>query len=1144
MLRRLAWILGGLLVLAIALAAIGVRLIDTPAVRAAIQARIAEALGGQVGWEALELRFLPAPHGELRRMRLEIPGALSARAETVDVYLRLWPLLRGNAEIASVSVLRPEIRLAASSREKRDEAPLEPVAAYRQGVEPVVRALRRFAPQTEVRIEGAAVDVEAARLQLRELSVVARTRGEDLELRAEAASNYWKRLQVRGRIAYADLAAQADVEVEALAIPEPGVPPATLRAQLRTDARTSIEAEIDGALGNLVPGVKAKLRLPAGQPPALTARLADIDLAAAAAIARRRLPGLDAIESIGGRLSADVSATLGEPWQVQGELAASGASLRLAVLPWKLAPQSARIHVTRTELRLHGVHGSIGESSISNAEARLELGTTLRLADASGRATLRLEQWFPWLRERVAALQEVTALSGAAEVELRRLALRFDRPAEADYDVVVKLSGASAGLKALPWKVSPQAAQIHATRGTVHISGLRGSIGDSVVANAEARLDFGKAPRLAAASGRATLRLEQWFPWLRERIAGLQEISALSGAAEVELSRLALRFDRPAEADYEARVTPRDVSAALKALPAPVGIASGSLRVDPARLHLDGLAAAMLDARVLVSGTVAMKGPRFELSLAEGMAGEKLVQWALARAQVPAHLEPKTPLRFAAKRIAWAPDAPLDADASIEFEGGPALGVALAWQPGKLDLRRLAIKDARSDAVIAASTGGDLVQASFSGTLYGRSLTSMLRQPWGGLQSESAGLVRGKLLMKGDRKTPARSLAEGRLRIEALDLAPFVHAKAMLHGVDLSADGETLRIAQAQLEWEEQRISLSGDIRRTAQGPSIDARLESPGIVIDRLLPAADPSAAPAAAQATPEKAEQSMLAKLWQVPLPGRVDVNVGFVRYRHLEIAPLSGSMVLERERASLELKEARMCGVSLPLKAEATLDSVALSTVITMKDQPLAQAGHCLGGEALEFTGNADLRAELKTQGKPAELIRNLTGTAQAEVRDGRVKKFALLGNILSLRNIASPRQMEAEGFPYRRMTARGQFKGGEFFLEEGFFDSDAARVAASGRIDLLGANSRLDVLLGLLTTVDRVAGAIPIIGDVFGSTMLALPVSVSGDIRDPRVVPLGPRAVTDRLLGIFERTLKLPTKLMVPPSAGEAAPPPAR
>ena len=39
-------------------------------------------------------------------------------------------------------------------------------------------------------------------------------------------------------------------------------------------------------------------------------------------------------------------------------------------------------------------------------------------------------------------------------------------------------------------------------------------------------------------------------------------------------------------------------------------------------------------------------------------------------------------------------------------------------------------------------------------------------------------------------------------------------------------------------------------------------------------------------------------------------------------------------------------------------------------------------------------------------------------------------------------------------------------------------------------------------------------------------------VSGDIRDPLVVPLGPGAITSELVGIFERTLKLPGKLVTP------------
>jgi hypothetical protein len=83
-----------------------------------------------------------------------------------------------------------------------------------------------------------------------------------------------------------------------------------------------------------------------------------------------------------------------------------------------------------------------------------------------------------------------------------------------------------------------------------------------------------------------------------------------------------------------------------------------------------------------------------------------------------------------------------------------------------------------------------------------------------------------------------------------------------------------------------------------------------------------------------------------------------------------------------------------------------------------------------------------------------------------------------------------------------------------------------------VDLLGANSQLTVLVGLLTRVDRIAGAVPIIGDIFGGSMTALPMAVHGDIRDPVIVPLGPRAITDQLLGIFERTLKLPGKLVVP------------
>jgi AsmA-like C-terminal region len=301
----------------------------------------------------------------------------------------------------------------------------------------------------------------------------------------------------------------------------------------------------------------------------------------------------------------------------------------------------------------------------------------------------------------------------------------------------------------------------------------------------------------------------------------------------------------------------------------------------------------------------------------------------------------------------------------------------------------------------------------------------------------------------------------------------------------------------------------------------IQARLESPGIVLERLLPPPAEKSAPA------EKSQ------LWPLPITGRIAVRAGFVQFERHRIEPFDGSLALEARRARLEVKEARTCGVSFPMEIEAVPDDLAAWLHLSMRDQPLADAIGCLTGGTVAMTGKADLRAELQTRGRQSDLVRNLTGTAQAEVRDGRVKKFALIGNILTFRGIASLEDMaKADGFPYRRMTAKGHFADGQFRLEEGFFDSNAARLAASGHVDLIGANSQLSVLIAPLTTVERIVGVIPLIGDVFGGTMVALPVAVNGDIRNPVIVPLGPRAITDQLLGIFERTLKLPGKLVVP------------
>jgi len=1088
-------------------------LVDARAVQAELQRRLSAALGGQVSWQELDVRLLPAPRGELRGLRVEIPGKLGASADAVNVYLRLWPLLRGQPEISSVTIERPRIRVTAAEGAPGERKPLDAMALYRAAMEPVARALREFAPGMAFRLDEATVEI-GADFVLRGLQAAARTEDKGVDLELTTASNLWQRLSVEARVEYADLSARAGLALEGLAL-DKDVPPAALRVQMRTDGRSGLECDFDGSVGKLVSAVKGRLVLPAAKPPDLAAELTGIDAAQALALARAKGVPIDVIESAEGTISLATTAGLDERWRVELNIVKSDAAIKLALLPWKLSPRAARVGVSQERVTVAGLEGFAEKSTFSGVAADIDLEKK-RLASASGRARLELEQWFPWLQKQL-PLQEIASLSGQADVALNRLALRFDRPAEAEFDALVTPRKVTAAVKALPLPVSVTSGSVRAGRSRVLLQDLAGSLGESTFSGLAARIELGKTPLVSSASGRARVQLAQWFPWLQQKLP-LQDLASVSGQADVALNRLALRFDRPAEADYDVVVVPRQVSAALKALPDPVAVDGGSVQAGAKQVRFENLSVALLDARALVSGAFALKDFSVQVAIAEGIAGQRIVGWALERGAVPARLEPRTPLRFAARRIAWAPQGQgeLEADVRVEFEGGPALGLDLTWHEKLLQLRRVTIKDAHSNAVLSSKVADKRIEASFSGTLHGRSIASMLKS-----SPADSGTARGELRITVDRAQPQNSIAEGKLQIDALDLTWLAGRKLLIERVGLTAEPDGVRVVDGRFAVEDQQFELRGEGRRTAQGPVIQARLESPGIVLERLLP--PPAEKPVPKEKSP----------LWPLPVTGRIEVRAGFVQFPRHRIAPFEGNLALEPRRARLEVKEARACGVSFPMEVEAIPDDLSAWLHLSMRDAPLADAISCLTGGRVAMTGKADLHAELHTRGPRPDLVRNLTGTAQAEVRDGRVKKFALIGNILAFRGIASLEDMsKADGFPYRRMTAKGHFAGGQFVLEEGFFDSNAARLAASGHVDLLGANSYLSVLIAPLTTVERLVGAVPLVGDVFGGAMVALPVAVNGDIRDPVIVPLGPRAITDQLLGIFERTLKLPGKLVVP------------
>ena len=964
--RHAVFALAAVVVLIVLAALLLPYFLDTPAVERELKAKLSQLAQGEIAWDKLSIRLLPSPRGSLTKVTAEIPGAASVRAERVDAHLRLLPLLRGRAEVASVSLIKPVIRVEvapsspAKEEQAREEKPADPVEGYRA----VASGIRRFAPAAVIDVTDGEVDVSlpgVPQIRLRRLELHGSTGSRRMEVELTAASDAWSRLEVKAGVDFDDFSGTAKLDVAGLKAQRwldrflekspvgVAVPEARLRVDARSDGKSRLEAEFD-------------------------LRAATVEVVRAAE--RVRVPEV----ALGGKISANA-----------GEIA----------------------------LRLDAV----------------QLGSS-KLADGS----------------------------------------------------------LSYGLK-----------------------------NRSLATGVDFDLDLAQAMD-------ATRRL---LP--RETAKALAGIRPVSGRAQGRV-----KFELP-RSGWRTVVDIRksDGSVGIEGMPGPVKVASGSVSVTGAGVRIERADVAMLDAHALASANIAYGKPlEIDGAAPELSVGADLLAWAWKTAEAPPHLALKTPIRVVVEHASWSPKKPLDLAATASFDAGPAVAVELGWTPAVLDIRRAAIKDAKSDAVIALHLEKRLLQGRFTGSLQSASIAAMLRSakaPEGGFS--------GDLRSRFDLDHPERFSATGKLAGSSVDLAWLLGRPVTIERFDVQADGQKLRIRKAAVNWAEQRFALRGEVARAADGaPVVDAQIESPGVVVDALLQRAAGQPEPSKAKAKPKEGDGALWTE-WPLPVRGRIGFASKFVQYGERKAEPVSATLTLEEERAFLELGQAQLCGISFPLTMEARREGLAIAVRLAAQKQQLEQTARCLTERGVQIDGEFDLSADLRTRGRVPQLLSNLEGTVEAEARNGVVRKFAMLGNILSTQAVSgmfsqNGPKVDERGFPYRSITARGRFQKGSFIIDEGFFRSDVIGIAANGSISLIDDetrpyDSRLTVLVAPLGKLDRLVRGVPVLGYLLGGTLTSVPVSVTGDIRDPRVVPLGPKAVLGEVAGIFERALKLPGHVLPAP-----------
>jgi hypothetical protein len=1171
---------------------------------------VSEAVQGQVSWEGLDIRLLPFPRAVLRAARVDIPGTLTGSVELVQLDLSLLPLLRGRAEIRAVTVQRPELQfqIAASpapvTPPREGAPPTDMISAYRQALGPVMSVVQRLAPDTTLALEQGRVRIQAPGLPpigASEVDLRIETDSTGMAVAATAEGEYWDRLQLKGRIEFADLRANAALNAVGvkpqtaldalLADVQPAVVLSNIGAQIevRTDGRSSLDvaltadlpkaslrrgdrqldvvevrlkgtAKVSGEdieleltdirLGELVPAGRVSLRLagPRREPQAgieiealdlERLRIAALALAGDQALVREYAERVRGGNITDLRLSAkaETLSGLAQLSRLSGSLTLADGIVLLPIIEQPASEVGAQVELIDSTLKLSRATARLGASRLSDGsldyalDGRRTISRTafdLDLAQAMTLARGLLPE------DQRAALERIQSVAGRAQGSVTAQI----QGGNWDAEVAVAKSDSVLRVKDLPWPVSLREGRLAASPGRIALSGLTGGVGASGFAEVGADVSLGTPLRVKGASGQASLALGELYPWLRSQkqlAKFLETIPEVSGGTDVTLNGLEGRLDQPDALAYEVTVRPRNVRARMTDLPGPATVDGGSLRITPNALAADGVVVGLLDSTARLSGQLAeyrSERRRIDASIADGVAGKELVEWIWQRASLPQRALPVTPVRFAAQRMQWS-SAGLDVAASAQFEAGPAVGIDLGLRRGELQVRRLTLKDRESDAVMSFATRGRLIDAGFAGVLTGRSLASMLTHAEG----EHPGRLQGDMRVTLDRDMQGRTTAQGRLAGQNVNLGVLLPVPVKLERIDLEGEGSLLHVRDLTVDWAEQKATIRGEISRQAAGPVIRAEVDSPGIVLDALLPARE--ATEGETGSAPRQAPEML--ELWPLPLSGTLEVRADYLQFQRFRVQPVRAKLALEPERAELKVDEAALCGIDFPFTVTAVPGHFDTVMRLSAKGQELESVAQCFTDQRVLITGRFDLDAEFTAKGRARDVAEVLEGPVEFHAQAGQIRKFALLGNILSLASVSSVLQkgvtLGGQGFGYRDLIVRGRFGGGKFTVEQAALDSDALGLAATGSVSVVDYKGDLTVLVAPFGRLDRLVRKLPIIGYIVGGTFTSIPVGVSGDMRDPLVVPLGPGAVSSQLVGIFERTLKLPGKLLEPLGTGQ-------
>jgi len=580
---------------------------------------------------------------------------------------------------------------------------------------------------------------------------------------------------------------------------------------------------------------------------------------------------------------------------------------------------------------------------------------------------------------------------------------------------------------------------------------------------------------------------------------------------------------KPVDWRYAASGTLDRASFSWEDLPGEVRLSGGRAALKQGEIFLHGSEAALGSSRFVLDGS--LKGPlpgRMVLDTKiRGSIGKEEALWLSRLAGLPEGTGFRHPLTVSDGRVLWD-----DASRGLSLEGvaiekGPRFDLAMAFPPEGFRIEKLEIDDGSHRAFLDMTTEKGNAVFSYRGRLAAATLSRVFVTPsW--LGGTLDGRIRGTVV---PRAWWLSSL-EGKAVIEGLAVPLSEGSTLHVLSAPVVFDRDGLHLEKAVLELDEKPLVLQGSVGTGEGGVDLDLEIEGDEIRWEE-LPGLN-----AQKESVPVEEESSR-----EPPIRGTVSVSLKTLRYGSLAWRPFEANVTITGRQVSTAVRNSRLCGIATPGTLLYGPDGFSLHMRPSAAGQPLEETLSCLFGDSRLASGTLSGEGDIRLKGRGKDLLGSLSGTARGTAEKGRIYRMNLLARILAVVNITEILRgklpdIVAEGFAYDSALVRAVFENGSCLIEEGVIDGASVEIAFTGKIDLPSETMDVTVAVAPLKTADFVVKQIPVIRDILGGNLVAIPVRVTGNLQDPSVIPLEPSAVGAGLLGILKRTLKLPVRLIEP------------